>query len=72
MSQTWEFFFKQIFRMEICPIKMNLIADLDQKTMTGSEQNEEEEEVSDCQEVQNDEGSLVISRVKEKLVEVIM
>ena len=51
---------------------MNLIADLDQKTMTGSEQNEEEEEVSESQESQNDEGSLVISRGKERLVEVII
>ena len=41
--------------------------------MTHSEQNEEgEEEVSESQESQNDEGSLVISRGKERLVEVIM
>ena len=53
-------------------MKINLIADLDQKTMTGSEQNEEEEEVSESQESQKDEGSLVISRGKERLVEVIM
>ena len=42
------------------------------KTMTHSEQNDEEEEVSESQESQNDEGSLVISRGKERLVEVIM
>ena len=40
--------------------------------MTHSEQNEEEEEVSESQESQKDEGSLVISRGKERLVEVIM
>ena len=51
-------------------MRMNLIADLD-KIMTGSEQNEEEE-VSESQESQNDEGSLVISRGKERLVEVII
>ena len=53
-------------------MKMNLIADLDQKIMTNSEQNDDEEEVSESQESQNDEGSLVISRGKERLVEVIM
>ena len=53
-------------------MKMNLIADLDKKTMTHSEKNEEEEEVSESQERQNDEGSLVISRGKERLVEVTM